>query len=153
MPRVPFHSICQPQAHIYWRSGVRLEISNQKSHYIYQLGSISKISQETSMSCSEHIPSYCAIKLPSCLSNRNPFQNSIPAHPLPHTDPNNNINLPTPLLPLTPPPLYLTHGLYQATLGSHTGHTVLEFKAGSHSHFKSHTQLCIQSFVGVKKRL
>ena len=73
MPRVPFRSIIQPLACPDRRAGVRLEISNQKPHDITQLGSISKISQETSISRPEHIPSYRPSKLPSCSPSHTPF--------------------------------------------------------------------------------
>ena len=49
MPQVTFHSIYQQPARLDRRSGVRLEISNRKTHYISQLGSILEISQETYM--------------------------------------------------------------------------------------------------------
>ena len=153
MPRVPFRSIIQPLACPDRRAGVRLEISNQKPHDITQLGSISKISQETSISRPEHIPSYRPSKLPSCSPSHTPFQNSISTHPFPYNQPTTHINLPSSLLPIAPPLLHLTHGLYQAALGGHTGHTVLVFKVGSRSRVQSRMQSCIQSYTGVKKRL
>ena len=153
MPRVPFHSICQPAARLDFQYGVRLEIYNQQSHYISHLGSISESSQETSMARSEHIPSYCPRKFPLCSPSHTPFSNSIPTHPLPHTHPTSHINIPPSLLPVAQPLLHITHGLYQASLGGHTGHTVLVFKAESHSWVQSRMQLCIQSCAGFKKKL
>ena len=139
MPWVTFHSICQPPSRPDRRSGVRLAISNQKPHYIAQLGSISKISQETCMSRPERIPSYRPSIIPSCSPSHTPFQKPIPTHPLPHTQLTTRINLPPSLLPLAPSLLHLTHGLYQA-LGGHTGHTVFVFKAGSQSWIQSRMQ-------------
>ena len=46
---VPFRTIFQPPARLYFRVGLCLENSNQKPNHIFQLGSNSKISQETSM--------------------------------------------------------------------------------------------------------
>ena len=149
MSRVPFRSIFQPPACLDRRSRVHLEISSKKPHYIAQLGSISEISHETSMARPEHIPSYHQSKLPLCLPSHTPFSNYIPTHPLPHTHPTTHINLPPSLLPLAPPLLHLTHGLYQAALGGHTGHNVLIFKAGSHSQFQYWMQFYIQSYVEV----
>ena len=153
MPRVPFHYIFQPLARLDRQVGVRLEISNQKPYHILQIGSSSEISQETSMARSEHIPSYRPSKFPSCALSHTPVSNSIPSHPLPHTHPITPINHPPSLLPLAPPLLHLIHGLYQAALGGHTGHTALVFKDGSHSRVQSRIHSCIQSCAGVKKRL
>ena len=152
MPRVPFHSIFQPPACLDRRVWVRQEISNHESHHIARLGSNSKISQETSMACPEHITSYCPSKFPLCAPSHTPVSNSIPSHPLPHAHPITRINHPPSLLPLAPPLLHITHGLYQAALGGHIGHTSLVFKAGSNSWVQSWIQSCIQSCAGVKKR-
>ena len=86
MPRVPFHSIRQPPARSDRLSGIRLEISNQNPHYIAQLGSISKIFQETSMSCPKHIPSQHPSKLPSCSPSQTPLKKLYPNTP-PSTHP------------------------------------------------------------------
>ena len=137
IPRVPFHSIYQTPARLDRRNGFRLELPNQKPHYIARLGSISEFPQETFMARPEHIPSYRPRKLPSCLLIHTHFSNYIPTHPLPHTHPTTHLNLPPSLFPLAPPLLHLTHGLYQAAVGGHTGHTVLVFKAGSHSQVQS----------------
>ena len=123
----PFHF--WPPARLDRRSGVRLEISNQKPYHIVQLGSNSGISQGTSMARSEHIPSYRPIKFLSCALRHTPVSNSIPSHHLPHTHPITHTNHPPSLLPLAPPLLHITHGMYQAALGGHTGYTALVFKA------------------------
>ena len=151
MPRVPLHSIFRPPVCLDCRAEVRLEISNPKPRYIAQLGSISKKSQEKSMSRPEHILSYLPSKIPSCSPSHTPFEYSIPTHPLLHTNPPPHINLPPSLLPLVPPLLHLTRGIYQAAFGGHTSHTVLAFEAGSHSRVQSRIQWCIQSCAGVKK--
>ena len=161
MPRVTFHYIIQTPARLDRRVGVRLEISNQKPNHIAQLGSNSKNSQVTSMARPEHIPSYHPSKIPSCAPSHTPISKSLPSHPLPHTHLTTHLNHPPSLLPLAPPLLHLTHGLYQATLGVHTSHTALLFKAESYSRvqsrfqsrFQSRMQSCIQSCAGVKKRL
>ena len=137
IPRVPLRSIFQPQAHLDHRARVRLEISNQKTHYIAQLWSSSEFSQETYMARPEHIPIYHSSKLPSCSPSHTPFSKSIPTHRLLHTHLTTHINLPPSLLPLSPPLLHITHGLYQTTLDGHTSHTVLVFKAVSCSRFHS----------------
>ena len=135
----------------------RLEISNQTPYHIAQLRSISKISQITSMARPEHIPSYHPRKFPSCAPSHTSFSNSLPSIHLPRTHPTTHLNHPPSLLPLAPPQLHLTHGIYQATLGGHTNHTALIFKAESHSQvqsrFQSRMQSCIQSCAGVKKIL
>ena len=151
MPQFPFHSICQPEARLDCRYGVRLEIYNQESHYIAHLVSVSESYQETSMARSEHIPSYRPRKFPLCSPSHTHFSNSIPTHSLPHTHPTTHINIPPSLLTIAQYLLHITHGLYQADLGGHTGHTVLVFKAVSHSRVQSRMHLCIQSCAGVKK--
>ena len=153
MPQVPFPSIFQPPAHLDRRVRARLKISNQEPNHIAQFRSNSKNSQKTSMARPEHIPSYRSRKFPSCAPSHTPFSKSIPSHPLPHTHTTTHINHPPSILPLTPPLLHLAHGLYQAALVGHTGHTALVFKAESHSRFHSWIQSCIQSCAGVKKRL
>ena len=71
----------------------------------------------------KNIPSYRRSKSPPSAPSHTPISNSIQSYPLPPT----HINHPPSLLPLTPPLLHHTHGLYQAALGSHTGHTSLLF--------------------------
>ena len=121
-------------------------------YHIAQLRSILKISQLTSMARPEHIPSYHPSTFPTCAPSQTPFSNSIPPIPLPHT----HFKHPPSLLPLAPPQLHLTHGLYQAALDCHTGNIALVFKAESHSRVQSRVQSrmqsCIQSCAGVKKR-
>ena len=152
-PQVPFHSIYQQLARLDRRFMVRLEISNQKPNHIAQLRSISTISKITSMARPEHIPINHPRKFPSCAPSHIPFSNSLPAHPLPHTHPSTNINHPPSFLQLAPPLLHLTHGLYQAALGGHTGHTALVFKSESHYRVQSPMHLCIQLCAEVKKGL
>ena len=156
MTRVPVHFTFQPSAHLDCRARVRLEIANQTPYHIAQLRSISKNSQLTSMPCPEHIPSYHPSKFPSWAPSQTPFSNSIPPIPLPHTHPTTHFKHPPSLLPLAPPQLHLTHGLYQAALSGHTGNIALAFKAESHSwvqsRVQSRMQSCIQSCAGVKKR-
>ena len=133
MPRVHFHSIFQPPSRLDRRVGARLEISNQEPNHIAKLGSNSKISQKTSMAHPEHIPRYRSSKFLSCAPSHTPVSNSTPSHPLPHNHPTTHINHPPSILPLAPALLHITHGLYQAALGGHTGHTALVFNAGYHS--------------------
>ena len=57
----PFHF--QPPTCLDRRVRVQLEISYQEPNHIVQLGSNSKISQETSMDRHEYIPSYHSIKI------------------------------------------------------------------------------------------
>ena len=151
MPRVPVHFTFQPSTRLDCQLRVHLEIS----YHISQLRSISKTSQLTSMAHPEHIPIYHPSKFPSCAPSQTPFSTSIPSIPLPHTHTTTNFKHPPSLLPLAPPQLRLTHGLYQATLGNQTGHTALAFKAESHSRFQSRFQFqmqsCIQSCTGVKQ--
>ena len=99
----------------------------------------------------KHIPSYPPSKFPPCAPSHTPISNSIQSHPLPHTHPTTHINYPPSLLPLAPPLLHHTHGIYHAALGRHTGHTALVFKYGSHSRVQSWMQSCIQSCAVVKK--
>ena len=156
MTQVPVHFTFQPLARLDCQAGVRLEISNQTPYHIAQLRSISKNSQLTSMTCSEHMPSYHPSNFPSCAPSQTPFSNSIPSSHLPHTHPTAHFKHPPSLLPLAPPQLHLTNGLYQAALGGHTGNIALVFKAESHSRVQSRVQSrmqsCIQSCAGVKKR-
>ena len=157
MTRVPFHFIFQPPARLDCRIGVRLEISNQTPYHIAQLRFVSKFSQISSMARPEHIPSYHPSKFPLCAPSHTPSSNSLPSIPLAHTHPTAHLNHPPAFLPLAPPQLHLTHGLYQAALGGHPGHTALAFKAESHSQVQSrvHSRMkwCIQLCAGVKKRL
>ena len=67
------------------------------------------------MHCPKHTSSYRPSKNPSSYPSAKLFQNSTPTNPLPHTQPTIHSNLPPLLLPLTPPLLHITHGLYQAT--------------------------------------
>ena len=138
------------------QAGVRLEIPNQTPYHIAQLRSISKISQIISMARPEHIPSYHPSKFPSWAPSQTPFSNSIPPIPLPHTHSPTHFKHPPSLFPLAPPQLHLTHGLYQAALGGHTGNIPLAFKAEFHSRVQSQVQSrmqsCIQSCTGVKRR-
>ena len=156
MTRVPVHFTFQPSAHLDCRARVCLEIANQTPYHIDQLRSISKNSQLTSMARPEHIPSYHPSKFPSCAPSQTPFSNSIPSISLPHTHPTTHFKHPPSLLPLAPPQLHITHGLYQAALGGHTSNIALAFKAESHSRVQSRVQSqmqsCIQSCAGVKKR-
>ena len=156
MTPVPVHFTFQPSAHLDSRAGVNLEISNQATYHIAQLRSISKIFQLTSMARPKHIPTYYPTKFPSCAPSQTPFSNSMLSIPLPHTHPPTHFKPPPSLLPLAPPQLQLTHGLYQAALGKHTGNIALAFKAESHSwvqsRVQSRMQSCIQSCAGVKKR-
>ena len=156
MTLVPVHFTFQPSARLDSRVGVRLEISNQTPYHIAHLRSTSKISQLPSMARPEHTPSYHPSKFPSCAPGQNPFSNSIPSIPLPHTHPTTHFKHPPSLLPLAPPQIHLTHGLYQAALGGHTGNIALAFKAESHSRVQfrvqSRMQSCIKSWAGVKKR-
>ena len=126
---------------------------NQEPHHIAQLGPTSKTSQETSMARLKHIPSYRSSKFPPCAPSQTPVSHSIPSRPLLHTHPTTHINHPPSLLPLSPPLLHFTHGIYQAALDSHTGHTAQVFKAGSHSRVQTWMHSCIQSCTGVNNRL
>ena len=137
MTPVPVNFTFQPSAHLDCRVGVHLEILNQTPYHIAQLRSISKISQLTSIARPEHIPSYHPSKFPSCAPSQTPFSKSIPSIPLPHTHPTTHLKHPLSLLPLAPPQLHLTHGLYQAALGGHTGNIALAFRAESHSQVQS----------------
>ena len=156
MTRVPVHFTLQPSARLDCRVKVRLEISNQTPYHIAHLRSISNIFQLTSMARPEHIPSYHPSKFPSCAPSQTPSSNSIPSSPLPHTHPTTHFKHPPSLLPLAPPQLHLTHGLYQAALGVHTNNIALAFKVESHSRVQSQVQCrmqsCIQLCAGVKKR-
>ena len=67
------------------------------------------------MYCPEHTSSYGPSKNTSSYPSANPFQNSIPMNPLPHTQPTTYSNLLPSFLPLAPPLLHITNGLYQAT--------------------------------------
>ena len=157
MTRVPVHFTFQPSARLDCQFEISLEISNQTPYHIAQLRSISNISPITSMARPAHIPSYHLSKFPSCAPSQTPISKSFPSIPLPHTHPSTHLSYPPSLLPLAPPQLHLTHGLYQAALGGHTGHTALSFKAESHSWVQSQVQswmqTCIQSCAGFKKRL
>ena len=85
---------------------------NQEPHHIAQMGSTSKISQGTSMARPKHIPSYGPSKFTPCAPSHTPVSHYIPSHILPHTHPTTHINHLPSLLPLAPPLIYLTHGLY-----------------------------------------
>ena len=127
-------------------------MSKQEPNHISQLGYKSKTPQETSMARPEHMPSYRSSKFPSCVTSHTLILNSIPPHPLTNTHPTTHINHPPSLIPIALSILHLTHGLYQAALGGHTGHTALIFRSESHSQVQSWMQSCIQLFTGVKKR-
>ena len=74
-----------------------------------------RFSQEISMYLSDHTPSCRPNKNSSSYPSAKPFQNSISANPLAHTQSTTNSNLPPSVLPLAPHLLHITHGLYQAT--------------------------------------
>ena len=155
MTPVTVHFTFQPSAHLDCQVGVRLEISNQTPYHITQLRSISNISQLTSMARPEQRPTCHPSKFPSFAPSQTPFSNSLSSILLPHTHPSYHFNHPPPLLPIAPPQLHITHGIYQAALGGHTDHTAFTFRAESHSRVqspvKSRMQSCIQSCAGVKK--
>ena len=90
---------------------VCLKFPNKKGLHIASLGSISYLSQETSIYWTEHTSSYCPSKNPSSYPSAKPFQNSIPTNPLPHTQPTPHSNLLTSLIPFAPTLIHSTHGL------------------------------------------